>query len=407
MQALYDTDFNPCLKCNACTVQCPVSAVTNDFGGPKHLGPELARFTSQQDFILDPAIDLCTLCGTCDVTCPEGVHVAELTASLKAVKAETEGTKFRDFVLSHAEYVGKAASAFAPVTNTVMKIRPARIIMEKVMGMEADRQFPLYRFNHFKKQYKKKTADTERKVAYFAGCYTTYNNPDIGNALVDVFSANGIEVAMPDQKCCGVPMFANGQMKQGKKNANYNVKSLLSYVDEGYDIVMSCTSCSMAVKKEYLHYLDTPEAHRLSESVYDANEYLRQLMDNGEFNANLAPVGESAAYYAPCHMKGQSMGNPAMDVLEQIPDYLISDAGADCCGQCGTFGFKKEKYSYSMKMGGKMSEAITDLGRDQTVTECGMCKNQLDQLTDKETFHPLQILQKSYQTAGELAKANR
>lgn len=402
MQKLYDMTFNPCLKCNACTVQCPVSSVTGNFGGPKHLGPELARFTSQQEAVIDPAIDLCTLCGTCDITCPEGVPVSEMTANLKAARAEEDGTKFRDLVLSHAEYVGMAASAFAPVTNAVMKFKPARFVMEKVMGMERERQFPLYSFNHFKKQYKKKEATTDRKVAYFSGCYATYNNPDIGVAMVDVMKANGIEVAMPDQKCCGVPMFANGRMKQGRKNADYNIKSLLSYVDEGYDIVMTCTSCSMAVKKEYLHYIGTTDAERLADSVYDADEYLRNLDQEGEFNRDLGELNMSAAYYAPCHMKGQSMGTPALDVLEHIPGYSMADSAADCCGQCGTFGFKKEKYAYSMKMGTKMQDAIEEMGKDVTVTECGMCKNQLDQLTEKETYHPMQILKMSYDKAVKI-----
>lgn len=120
------------------------------------------------------------------------------------------------------------------------------------------------------------------------------------------------------------------------------------------------------------------------------------LKEAGEFNSNLAPMNDKAGYYAPCHMKGQGIGNPAMDILGLIPGYEIQDVAAGCCGQCGTFGFKEEKYEISMKIGKSMSEAIADADADYTVTECGMCRNQLEQLTTKNVKHPMQVLAQSY-----------
>lgn len=390
-----DTTYEKCLKCNACVVNCPVSNMTLDFGGPKHLGPELKRLMDNQQVIDDKRIELCTLCGNCDMSCSENVHVSTLTAYAKAIHMELSGTKFRDIVLSNAELVGKLASAFAPVTNTAMAIKPVRKVMEAMMGIPADRQFPKYRFNNFNRVYNKKTA-SNRKVAYFVGCYATYNAPEVAKSFIKVMEFNGIEVVKPDQKCCGVPMFANGQLKQGLKNANFNIQSFLEYTRQGYDIVVTCTSCTLALKKEYVSFLNTEDSKELASRVYDADEYLRLLMENGELNTNFATIDEKAGYYSPCHMKAQGIGNPAMDILELIPGYGIQDVGAGCCGQCGTFGFKVEKYDVSMKIGSKMAEAVNEVNSDYTVTECGMCKNQLDQLTDKPVKHPMEILAAAY-----------
>lgn len=393
---LFEQTYEKCLKCNACVVNCPVSNTTLDFGGPKHLGPELKRLVNQQPTIDDKRIELCTLCGNCDMSCPENVHVSTLTAYAKAIHSDQSGTKFRDFVLSNAETVGKLASSFGPITNLAMGMKPVRKVMEMVMDIPAERQFPKYRFKNFKRIYHKKTAGTKRKVAYFVGCYATYNAPEVAESFIKVMKYNGIEVAVPDQKCCGVPMFANGQMTQGLKNANYNINSLLEYTRQGYDVVLTCTSCTMALKKEYVSFLKSAGAKELASHVYDADEYLRMLKDSGELNMDLSPMKEKAGYYAPCHMKAQGIGNPAMDILELIPGYEIQDVGAGCCGQCGTFGFKKEKYDVSMRIGKPMAEAVKEVNADYTVTECGMCKNQLDQLTDKVVKHPMQILAEAY-----------
>lgn len=395
----YETTFDKCLKCNACVASCPVANTTLEFGGPKHLGPELKRLMDNQSIIDDKRIEYCTLCTNCDMSCPEGVHVSTLTAYAKAIHADMSGTKFRDWVLSNAELVGKLASSFAPVTNLAMGMKPVRKVMEMVMDIPAERQFPKYRFKNFNRIYSRKYAQTERKVAYFAGCYATYNAPEVAMSFVEVMEHNGIEVVKPDQKCCGVPMFGNGQMKQGLKNANHNINSFLEYTRQGYDVVLTCTSCTLAFKKEYVSFLGTEEAKELASHVYDADEYLRILHQNGELNTNLAPMNVRAGYYAPCHMKAQGIGNPAMDILELIPGYEIEDVGAGCCGQCGTYGFKTEKYDVSMKIGQSMAEAINEVNADYTVTECGMCKNQLDQLTDKVVKHPMQILAESYERA--------
>ncbi|MGA8943968.1 MAG: anaerobic glycerol-3-phosphate dehydrogenase subunit C [Thermoactinomyces sp.] len=394
-----ENSYDSCLKCNACVVSCPVSNVTLDFGGPKHLGPELKRLIENQEFIDDSRIEYCTLCGNCDIACPENVKVTTLTAFAKACHNELGGSKFRDLILSNAELVGKVASTFAPLTNMAMKMKPVRKVMEGVMGIASERIFPDYRFNNFNKVYNKTTANTHRKVAYFVGCYATYNAPEVAESFVKVMEYNGIEVAKPKQKCCGVPMFSNGKMKQGLKNANDNVKSLLEYTRQGYDVVLTCTSCTMALKKEYVSFLQSEQAYELAEHVYDADEYLRMLYEKGELNTNFGQMKIKAGYYAPCHMKSQGTGNPALDVLGLIPGYEIRDVAAGCCGQCGTFGFKKEKYEVSMAIGKQMAEAVKETGADCIVTECGMCKNAIRQLTDKEVKHPMQILAEAYEKA--------
>jgi len=397
-----ESTFDKCLKCNACVVSCPVSSNSLDFGGPKHLGPELKRLIENQEVIDDARIELCTLCGNCDLSCPENVHVSTLTAQAKAVHADLAGTKFRDKILSQAELIGKVASTFAPITNTMMKVKPVRKAMQQIMGLHADRLFPKYTFKNFNRTYKKKTANTKRKVAYFVGCYATYNAPEVADSFVDVMAHNGIEVAKPDQHCCGIPMLANGQMDQAKKNATFNVNSLLEYTKQGYDVVMTCSSCTLAFKKEYQSVMQIDGAEELAQHVYDAGEYLRMLNEEGEMNTNLAPTDIKVGYFSPCHMKAQGIGNPAMDVLELIPNYEIQDLAAGCCGQCGTFGFKEEKFDLSLKMGTTMQESVQEVESEYTVTECGMCKNQLDQMTTKPVLHPMQILAESYQKANNL-----
>jgi len=397
MLGIIDHAYDKCIKCTACVVSCPVANSTLDFGGPKHLGPELKRLIENREHIDDPSVELCTLCGNCNISCPEGVPVTTYLAQAKALHAEKSGTKLRDKLLSQPELIGKIASPLAPITNSVLNIKPIRKMLQKIIGIPAERLFPKYNYRSFNKKYKQKTAKTKHKVAYFIGCYATYNAPEVAEAFIEVMNYNNIEVAKPDQKCCGIPQLANGQKKQAIKNAYFNVASLLEYVSLGYAIVMTCSSCSLAFKREYPE-LKIAGAVELSQHVYDASEYLRMLAEQGEMNKQLAAIEANAGYFSPCHLKNQGIGNPALDVLELIPNYQIQDLAAGCCGQCGTFGFKEEKYALSLMIGAAMQYSVEELQPDYTVTECGMCKNQLVQLTKQPVKHPMQIMAEAYRS---------
>ena len=100
----------------------------------------------------------------------------------------------------------------------------------------------------------KKSYRLER-VAYFYGCYTNTNEVDVGKATVQVLEANGFEVILPPQRCCGIPMLGNGDFKGARKMGLYNVPSFLNAIRSGSDIVFSSTSCGHMIKHEYSHLL--------------------------------------------------------------------------------------------------------------------------------------------------------
>ena len=49
-----------------------------------------------------------------------------------------------------------------------------------------------------------------KKVALFASCLVNYQVTDVGKATVQVLEKNGVQVALPDQSCCGMPSFDIG-----------------------------------------------------------------------------------------------------------------------------------------------------------------------------------------------------
>ena len=65
-----------------------------------------------------------------------------------------------------------------------------------------------------------------RKVAYFAGCTARYLFPAVAKATVEVLEHNGVNVYVPEQRCCGMPTMLEGNRNTTFELASFNQPEL-------------------------------------------------------------------------------------------------------------------------------------------------------------------------------------
>ena len=56
-----------------------------------------------------------------------------------------------------------------------------------------------------------------------------------------------------------------------------------------------------------------------------------------------------------------------------IPGLEFVPLPSQCCGIAGTYGFKKENYEYSQKIGAELFDAIEVAHPDVVATDCETC----------------------------------
>jgi glycerol-3-phosphate dehydrogenase subunit C len=284
--------------------------------------------------------------------------------------------------------------------------------MEKTMGIAAEREFPEFAAEAFREWWATEGAaagskerarasrerrgepvDAEKRVAYFHGCYSNYNTPEVGKAMVRVFEHFGYEVVVPEQRCSGTPMFANGMLPDARRHAEVNVSSMSDLVEEGYDAIASCTSCSMALRQEYPELFDYDGTAAVAAGTYEAVEYLRVHEDLegalADAEADLPPL----AYHAPCHARNQGLERQAIELFDDLEGVEVADVGDSCSGISGTYGWKAEKYETSMAIGEEMFEHMAAVPGETGLTECPTCAMQMEHGTGYEVHHPLEVLE--------------
>ncbi len=401
-----DLSLDQCIKCNICTTACPVSAVTDLFPGPKYEGPQAARFRNPSQPAPDRSVDYCSGCRVCNMVCPTGVKIAELNSLARATMVEKGAVqprlRLRNNLLARPELLGKFGQPLSPLANVALNLKPARRLVEFALSIHHSAPLPRFSDHTFTSWFKQrpKPAQTSRKVVYFHGCSTQYYEPRIGRAAIRVLEANGCEVIVPAQNCCGLPLLSNGEFKAARKYHQNNVRHLVEYARQGIPIIGTSTSCILTIKEEAPELLDMydGDTQLVAENTYDFNEFLLILYREGTLNLRFSPISLMLGYHVPCQYRAHRIGKPGVELLSLIPELKIVDSQAACCGIAGTYGYKNEKYDIAMDVGQPLFQFIANDAASSPVVVCDSetCRWQITHVTHKPAVHPVELLAKSY-----------
>jgi len=235
-----------------------------------------------------------------------------------------------------------------------------------------------------------------KKVAYYSGCFANYYDPQVGEATIKVLHKNGIEVIVPDQVCCGLPMMAKGNTKGAYKNIAFNTKVLSRLVSDGYALITTCSSCSLFLKQDYPRLLGSEPAKQVSQNLYHITEYLLKLYEIGQLNTDFRLIPQTVFYHTPCHLRAQEIDSPTVKVLQLIPGITIKKISEECCGMGGAYGYEKVNYELSKEIAGKLYSEIEENPTDRIVTDCGGCRLQIEAGTGLKVDHPMILLKEAY-----------
>jgi len=394
MNLLADNSFENCIKCTVCTTYCPVAKVNPNYPGPKQAGPDGERLRLKDPLLYDDALKYCTNCKRCEVACPSDVKIGDIIQRAKANYSQHKPT-LRDAILSHTDLMGTLSTPFAPIVNMTTGLKPVRKLLDKALKIDHRRELPKYSLGTFRHWYKKQAAEQAKfaeQVAFFHGCFVNYNHPQLGKDLVSVFNAMGIGVQLlKREKCCGVPLIANGFIEQAKKQARVNAESLTdAVIGKGIPVVATSSTCAFTIRDEYPHVLDV-DTTPVREHVELATRYLYRLLDGGrELKLKSTPM--KIAYHTPCHMEKMGWTPYTLALLQMIPGVELTVLDSQCCGIAGTYGFKKENYETSQGIGAGLFRQIEESGVDLVVTDCETCKWQIEMSTSKKCEHPISLL---------------
>ena len=351
-------------------------------------------------------VDDCFQCKLCYIKCPYtpgdhewAIDFPRLMARAKAHEVKKHGVPLADKLLGNPDLVGRIGSMTAPLANWSNQNSLNRKLMESVIGIHKDKALPPFAAKTFAAQfdskYKATQGEPSARVAFFSTCYVNYNQPEIGVDTLEVMAHNNVEVAFAYDRCCGMPLWHNGDVDGAIEAAKFNVAYLLPFVDAGRIVIATNPTCSQMLRVEYPRLLGSDDAKKVAAKVSDPMEFLARLANAGKLNKNFKTGAGNISYHIPCHLRAQNVGYKTRDVLSLLPDTRVKVV-EECSGHDGTWAMKKQNFERSLKWGNRAFQQMAEGNPKVTCSDCPLAAIQIEQGNGRRPLNPMQILARSY-----------
>jgi Fe-S oxidoreductase len=194
--------------------------------------------------------------------------------------------------------------------------------------------------------------------------------------------------------CCGRTLISKGFLSQARENARTNVQALAPYVEQGLPIVGLEPSCVAAFKDDYLDLVDDPRARVLATGFHLLEDFLAALARDGRLHLEFTSTRRRILVHGHCQQKALMDPGATVEVLNLPPHFEAAEIPSGCCGMAGSFGYEKEHYDVSLRVGEeRLFQAVRAAPPEVEIAAVGTsCRQQIRDVTGRRVRHWAEIM---------------
>ncbi len=347
---------------------------------------------------LHEVMDLCLSCKACKSECPSNVDMAKMKSDTLQMYYDTNGISLRDKLIRDSSKSAAIISGWkAGIVNWIQKNRLFKSILELTAKFDRRRTLPDFAKEPFYKWFEKNAEKSNigtKKVVLFADTYLNYHEPNIGISALELLNSCGYEVILANVGCCQRPKISHGFLRDAKRDAASTIEGLSTYLGQGLKVVVCEPSCASALNDDLPDLIANQEiAEQLKNGVMMIDVFLANAYENGELDVDFEPISEGVAIHGHCHQKAL-YGTQTMKSLLQNHKVAVTEIPSGCCGMAGSFGYEKEHYALSKKIGDEiLFPAADELASNHELIACGFsCRHQIAHFTKANPKHFVEVI---------------
>jgi Fe-S oxidoreductase/FAD/FMN-containing dehydrogenase len=355
---------------------------------------------------LHEILDLCLMCKACKSECPLEVDIATLKSETLSHHHDLHGVPVRSRLFGAIRALNRVGAATAPLSNLPGRSRPLRLLMGRFLGIAPQRPLPVFQRRTLVSWFdgrsrRPTTAGTagaaQGTVTYLADSFTTYTEPRIGQAAIELLERAGWQVSLQSRGCCGRASLSKGLVDDAKRKAAGLAAALVATTEPGSPVVGCEPSCLFTLRDEHVALLpDDRHVRDVAGRVRQVEELLSAAIDEGRLTLQEDSwlAGRRIVYHGHCHQKAEVGTAATMDLLRRIPGAEVVELDAGCCGMAGSFGFETEHYDVSMAVGAdRLFPSVAAEPVDTVLVATGVsCRQQIQHGTQRQAVHPVELV---------------
>ena len=125
------------------------------------------------------------------------------------------------------------------------------------------------------------------------------------------------------------------------------------------------------------------------------DEFIAKEIDSGNISQDFfteKPL--KIKLHGHCYQKSLASTEPTKKILSFPKNYEVEEIPSGCCGMAGSFGYEKEHYELSMKVGEMiLFPAVRETSKNTEIAAPGTsCRHHINHATKRHVKHPIEIL---------------
>ncbi len=354
---------------------------------------------------LKDVLDLCLSCKGCKKECPSTVDMAKLKAEFQQHYYDSNGVPLRSRFIANYSASQKLASLFPAVWNFLFGTTAIRRIINQLSGFHPDRTIPALPKTTFSKWLRNHTPAKESgatgQVWIYIDEFTKYSDAKIGIAAVELLEKLGYKVDPAPIGESGRTWLSKGLVRKAKSIINENLRTLDDSVREDKPLLGIEPSGILTFRDEALDLAEdeTKETARsISPHCLMVEEFLSREMNAGRISKDsFTDEHRTVHFHGHCFQKALAGTSASIAALSLPENYEVVEIPSGCCGMAGSFGYEREHYDISMKIGELvLFPAVRQTSDKEIIAAPGTsCRHQIHDGTRKQAKHPVEILREA------------
>lgn len=341
------------------------------------------------------ALDLCLSCKACKSECPANVDMATYKAEFVFQHYRRRVRPASHYSMGWLPLWAKMAAMAPGLVNWIAGVRPAAALVKRFGGIAPERDLPRFAKRRAVREFRSfSSSSAGTPILLWPDTFSTYFQPDIGKAAVDVLEAAGFSVRLPERTvCCGLTWISTGQLGIARKVLRHSLETVRDAVEAGMPIVGLEPSCTAVFRGDLAELL--PE-HDLVPQVANQTRTLSELLVERAPEWARSARPRKALVQTHCHQHAVMGFAADRKVMAAAGiEAIVPDAG--CCGLAGNFGFEREHFDVSTAAGERVLLPAVRAADDDTViiADGFSCRTQIAQGTGREAVHLAQVLRRA------------
>ena len=350
-------------------------------------------------------LERCLSCKGCASECPSNVDMAALKAEFLHQYYRNHAVPFRSRVFANIAGINRLGALAPALTNFFMENGLSGGLIKRLLGVAPQRSLPRLQATTLRAWYARnynrllQTAGPAKgKVYLFCDEFTNYNDAQTGITALRLLAKLGYRVLLPAHPESGRAAISKGLLPQARGLAIRNVQVFSELVSPETPLLGIEPSAILSFRDEYPRLV--PEALRaralaLGQNALMIDEFLAQEIRQGRITpAAFTKETKKILLHGHCHQKALAGVEATAWMLGVPENYSVEVIPSGCCGMAGSFGYEKEHYDLSMKIGElvlfpsvRKAAAGTILAAPGT-----SCRHQILDGTGLVAQHPVEIL---------------